>query len=95
MTAENRWLFDIADILQVHIVCSKCKATLSVAPGKWQRLPPTCVNCGEQLYLGNTPEERALERFKSAIDDLQQVGTERFRIRLEFNGPHAQSVSGN
>ena len=87
MTAENRWLFEITDILQIHVCCSKCTATLSVPPEKWKQLPPVCVNCGEQLYLGNTPEEKSLTRLRNAIEDLRQAGTERFRVRLEFAGP--------
>lgn len=88
MTIENRWTFDIADIVQVRIVCTKCAAAFSVTPNDWKRVPPACSNCGEQLYLNASAEEHTLDRFKRALEALAKAGTDRFKVQLEFHGPH-------
>jgi hypothetical protein len=91
MTAENRWLFDFDDILQVHFVCLKCKAALSVAPHKLKHVPPVCVNCGDQLYL--KPEEQdTLRTLQAAFDAMARFKSATLKIRLEFVSPHGKSV---
>jgi len=93
MTAENRWLFDFDDIQQVHFVCEKCKASLSVSPYKLRQVPPVCVNCGEQLYL--KPEEQAtLRTLASAFEAMGRFKSTTLKIRLEFTSPHEKSISG-
>lgn len=94
MTAENRWLFDFDDIQQIHFVCLKCKATLTVPPRRIRRVPPVCVNCNEQLYA-TSEEQQTLQRFADALDALAAFKTDRFKIRFEFASPHTQSVSGS
>jgi hypothetical protein len=93
MTAENRWLFDFDDMLQIHFVCSQCKAALSIPPRKVRRVPPQCVNCGEKLYSGDEQSE-ALKKLADALDAMAGMKSDKLKVRLEFRSPHAQSVSG-
>ena len=85
MTSENRLLFDLADILHVRVVCTKCKSAFSAAPDKWEKVPPLCVNCGIQWYIGDSGDARALERFKSSLEALRGVNRAGFTIQLEFS----------
>ena len=94
MTSQNRWLFDFDDILQVHFVCTNCKAALSVPSRKVHRVPPQCVNCNEPLYASQA-EQEALQNLAKALDGMNGVKFSRLKVRLEFDSPHAQSVAGN
>ena len=88
MNAENRWLFDVSDLLQVHVICGKCTASFSVPPDKLRRVPPQCVNCGAPLYDANSKEEKALESLKTALDAATRIGGAPFKVKLEFHAPN-------
>jgi len=90
MTAENRWLFDFDDILQVHFVCTKCKASLSVSPRKLRQVPPQCINCGDQLYL-RSEEQEAIRALASAFGAMNGFKSTTLKIRLEFASPLDQN----
>lgn len=94
MTSQNRWLFDFEDILQVHFVCANCKAALSVPPRKVTRVPPQCVNCSQSLYA-TQPEQEALQNLAKALDAMSGVKFAHLKVRLEFDSPHVESISGN
>jgi len=84
MTSESRLLFDLGDILHVRIVCGKCKAAFSAAPGNWKGVPPVCPNCQEQWWLGKSTEEQSLARLKMALEALKDIAPDRFVVQLEF-----------
>jgi hypothetical protein len=93
MTAENRWLFDMGDILSIRFVC-KCGAVYSCKPDRWERLLYACGNCGKQWYSSMSLEEKTFGALRKAFSDLVGMSTERLKIQLEFGGPeHSRRVS--
>jgi hypothetical protein len=87
MTSENRLLFDFTDILYVRFGCKKCGFVYSVTPDTWKGLPFACSNCREQWLQNLSAEERTLEAFRKALEDLRKMENDRFSIRLELKGP--------
>jgi hypothetical protein len=94
MTTDNRWLFDLEDIVQIHMVCVKCNAAFSVPQDKLKRMPSQCVNCDESFYTRGSKEDEALGRLQSALDAMSRIRGANFKVRFEIAAPHAQILPG-
>ena len=50
MTAEQRLVFDLTDILAVRLECAKCRSAVSVNPADWRNVWQ-CPNCQDTWEL--------------------------------------------
>lgn len=86
MTAENRIVVKLSDIVLVRFECRKCHAVFSWPPSKWERLPYTCQNCQEPWLIHGCSDEAFIQNLKEAIQRLAKLGTGLpFDLAFEFN----------
>lgn len=88
MTTANRVYFECADIRAVRIECSKCYASISYPPDKWDPKDTLkCPNCHVTLILGplgKSEEILAVQELASGIRRLRIAKNFEFRLQLEF-----------
>jgi hypothetical protein len=86
MPSENRLLFDFTDILYIRFQCKNCGSISSVTPDDWKKLFYACPNCEKQWLQNLSAEERTLQSFSKALEELRKLDNGRFSIQLELGG---------
>jgi hypothetical protein len=102
MTAEQRWILDLAEVVAIRIECSRCSAAVVVKPGEWRELPAQCPACKNTWTV---PEVRqkppSIESFAMGLSDLLEQfrrmkksgGEFPYGVRLEINDPNKSIYS--
>ena len=98
MTAEQRLILDLGDVLAIRIDCAKCGTAVIIKPTEWKQAPFTCPTCQAPWELPHTPESglSALQRLGTGIALLEQARTAKsgpaapYKVRLEIRDPLAQ-----
>lgn len=87
MTAENRLIAKLSDIVLVRFECKKCNAVSAWKPSQWDRLPHSCPNCSEKWIIPGSIEETFIENLKMNIGQMARTGEHYpFEFSFEFDG---------
>src|SRR5438093_9684679 len=46
MTAEQRWILDLGEVLAIRVDCARCSTSVSFKPIDWRDAPTACPSCG-------------------------------------------------
>lgn len=86
MTIEDRFVVDLADVLNVRIECRTCGASIAVNPSKWGDLPFSCPGCHMHWHMGDhEPAYRAVNALRVALKGVIALAeTEQLAYRLRF-----------
>jgi ribosomal protein S27AE len=85
MTAETRYIADLADVLGLRIDCRKCGASLSRPPATAkEELPLSCPNCGTAWFVGENSDKNMAEALTRIVKHLATMPDQSWRVRLEF-----------
>jgi hypothetical protein len=87
MTAENRVVAKLSDIVLVRFECRKCHAVSAWKPSQWERIPRACPNCSEPWLIPGSIEESFIQSLKMNIGQMARTGKDYpFEFTLEFDG---------
>lgn len=97
MTAEQRWILDLNEILTLRLECSKCGTSVVFKPIDWHDVPGRCPGCegywdvphavGEQptgLQQIGTGLRQILQQEKAAA---KTGGSLPYRVKFEIRDP--------
>lgn len=84
MTAEERILIDLSDVLGLEFTCKICGVRVAIAPGSERNfLPEKCPSCGVDLFDDPSPLKTAIQNLKGLLSThaILFAGA-RFRLQL-------------
>jgi hypothetical protein len=97
MTAEQRWILELADVLALRLECARCGAAIVARPMEWREVPIECPGCRNHWELpglaenGLTPMQYlglGLRRLAEQVEAAKKQGRERpYRVCLEIADP--------
>jgi hypothetical protein len=86
MTAENRLIAKLSDIILVRFRCRKCYAVSAWQPSQWKSIPRSCPNCSEVWLIPGSIEETFIQNLKMNIGQMARTGTDYpFEFSFEFD----------
>ncbi len=59
MTADQRWIVDLSEVLAVRVECSKCGTAVVIRPDEWHDPPLQCPGCSGLWDLPHVGDERS------------------------------------
>ncbi len=87
MTAENRLVAKLSDIILVRFECRKCHAVSAWEPSQWERIPFACPNCSEVWLVHGSIDESFIQNLKMNIGQMARTGSKYpFEFTFEFDG---------
>jgi hypothetical protein len=97
MTAEQRWILDLTEVLSLRLDCAGCGLSIVLKPLEWRDPPSQCPGCGTFWERPYTAEEvpsplqklgmglkQLLLQEKRAAKDGERTP---FRVRIEISDP--------
>ena len=57
MTAEQRWILDLVEVLTLRLECNSCHAAIVYNPGDWREAPIACPACSGLWDVPQIPGE--------------------------------------
>jgi len=98
MTAEERWIIDLAEILNLRLECSKCGTAVVIKPGEWKFAPGLCPGGCESFWeMPHVPDQRpsGLQRLAEGLRILLEEeatasrtgGDLPYRVKFEIRDP--------
>jgi len=97
MTAEQRWILELADVLALRLECARCATAVVAKPTEWRDAPMECPGCRNHWELpalrdqGFTPMQYfglGLRRLIEQINAVKQQGADPpYRVCLAICDP--------
>jgi hypothetical protein len=86
MTAENRLVAKLGDIVLIRFECRRCHAVSAWKPSQWEKLPHSCSNCSEKWLVPGSIDESFIENLKMNIGQMARIGDKYpFEFTFEFD----------
>jgi hypothetical protein len=91
MTAEHVTLIGAGDLIALRIICSQCRASLSLQLNETVRVPTECPVCAAGWRnpkdpMGQTEAERLARAIKT-WQDTERQNQHNFALKFEMSGP--------
>jgi hypothetical protein len=93
MTMTKRLLFELSDILRIHMECASCGTIISTPFGKWEPKALVCPGCPATLIAEQNLKALAeLQDLAASVKIFCAPSEKRpFKLRLEFDDKPSES----
>jgi hypothetical protein len=99
MTAEQRWILDLTEVLSIRLECARCGTAVTVRPLDWRDGLTKCPSCDGLWDRPHAPSEppSPLQRFGTGLRLLLEQDKAAakagdampYRIKFEIHDPTA------
>ena len=89
MTAEQRLILEVADVLALRVECAKCGAAVVVKPTDWRETPLECPGCKAFWDLPRLPDQQGtpLHHLGTGLRQLSEqtkAGPTPYKVKIEI-----------
>lgn len=88
MTAEDRYIVDIADLRAVRLECATCGASVTIPVEKWDGQIHQCPSCGTPWHSSPQPFEM-LQKLRTGMQGVTAMmrAHPTYRVSFEVDRP--------
>jgi hypothetical protein len=91
MTAEERLLIELSDILALEFTCKQCGVKVGISPQKERHFIPTkCPGCGAEFFLTDGALHTAVRSLFSLLREGSPLPDGPFKLQLVLSPPGAK-----
>jgi DNA replicative helicase MCM subunit Mcm2 (Cdc46/Mcm family) len=91
VTAEQRLILEISDVLALRVECTKCGAAVVVKPSDWRELSLDCPGCKTMWELPRVDQQTTpIQHLGLGLRQLVEqakAGPMPYKVRIEIRDP--------